>query len=233
MRAAPDPHYGLAVVVCPSCGRACVRRAHAGTANVRAARHLVQCILALTWRMAAVGSTVLLAAVCIRYVAQGLNERRITTIAELVSGLSGVDQRAKHGLDVWFDSGGAYALAGIVIAGTIAGSALVAMLEHWRPRVLALAWAGAVGMALAGGPAIAGLRAWAFDDRTTLWHAVERYSPGARTAVHAAIGVACALGAAVCATPVGTSIRRGAAARTARRFRRRRAKIRRIVRATM
>ncbi len=231
MRAAPDPHYALPVVVCPSCGRAGVRRPHAGMGNARAARHLARSVLGLAWRAAAVGSTVLLAAACIAYVADRLDEYRITPL-DLATGLSGLDRRARHGLGVWFDSGGAYALAGIVIAATIAGSALVAMMEHWRPRALTVAWAGAVGLALVGGPVVAGLGEWAFDDRMTLWRAVERYSPSVLTTVHAGIGVAGALVVAVCATPIGVSIRRGAAGRTARRFRRRRAKTRRIQRAS-
>jgi len=231
VRAAPDPHYGLAVVVCPSCGRACVRRAHAGMGNVRATRHLVRSVLGLAWRGAAVGSTALLAAVCIAYVATGLDRYQILP-ADLAAGLAGLDRRARHGLGVWFDSGGAYALAGVVIAATIAGSALVALLDHWRPHVLALAWAGAVGMALVGGPAIAGLGEWAFDDRMTLQRAAERFAPTRLTAIHASIGVAAALAVTICATPIGASIRRGTAGRAARRFRRRREKLRRIARAS-
>ncbi|HRQ73950.1 MAG TPA: hypothetical protein PLU35_13070 [Phycisphaerales bacterium] len=198
---------------------------------MRAARHLVRSVLGLAWRAAAVVSTVLVAAVCITYVASGLDRYQILPV-DLAAGLTGLDRRARHGLGVWFDSGGAYALAGIVIAAAIAGSALVAMLEHWRPRALALAWAGAVGLVLVAGPVIAGLAEWAFDDSMTLWRAVERNSPNMLTTFHAAIGVAGALVVAVCATPIGTSVRRGAAGRTARRIRRRRARMRRIQRAS-
>jgi len=47
VRAAPDPHYGLAVVVCPSCEHACVRTRHPDIQFWRNFRRLLQSLRSL------------------------------------------------------------------------------------------------------------------------------------------------------------------------------------------
>lgn len=131
LRAPPDPHYALPVVVCPGCALACVRRPYAGTARWRNAVRV--------WRLGArlfirVVMLVLLAVLLLASsagVAGGLD--RILGGGPITALLS-FDPGQRARLASWLRVEGSWTLPVWVIASVCMGVSCGLAFPHWRLR---------------------------------------------------------------------------------------------------
>lgn len=137
LRAPPDPHYSLPVVVCPGCATACVRRPYAGAARCRSAGRLSRVWLRIS--TTTLGFLVLglgLVIPCV-FIVGVLNN---TLDGKPLHSLLHLDPKAAARL-----AEGAVALPICALLAALAGAAGALALPHWPPRRFAPA------LLLAGG----------------------------------------------------------------------------------
>jgi hypothetical protein len=223
LRAPPDAHYALPVVVCPRCERAWVRRPHAGDATRRSALRLGRWGLELLARLGLLGAAVLGCGIALGALDRGLWFcLRGTPLPEIFSPEAAVARERFVG---WFREDGRLIFASWAFAWGAAGLVCGMAFPHWRARWCVVGALAAVAL-LVVGPGVLGAAA-DFGAGQAFWASLaERLAFLGRSGyvfVFGAVGLALAIGL----MPLGRRqalrrrARRGLGSRRLRRLRRR------------
>ena len=131
LRAPPDAHYGLPVVVCPVCAQACVRRPYGGMARWRSTVRLWRTSMGLVIRL------VLLALFTIATVffsgSIGAGLQSVLGRAPIITLLS-MDARQQARLMHWYEYEGIWMVPIWLIVSVCVGVVIGLAFPHWRAR---------------------------------------------------------------------------------------------------
>ncbi|MDQ7013330.1 MAG: hypothetical protein Q9O74_05460 [Planctomycetota bacterium] len=144
LRAPPDPHYGLPVVVCPGCGLACVRRPRGGLARWHTFLRALGAGLKLVGGGMLLVAVLALGLVFCAQVAEGLDE---ALVGKPFSAFFKPDAVVQQRLGDWWTYGGVWIVPVWGVAWLSIGLLTGVFFPHWRVR-----WwlVGMAGLTVAG-----------------------------------------------------------------------------------